>query len=228
MGGIVRDFWHSNDHGWGWFGSGGPTDGWRNGSGVDREAGSWKGRGGESPGGDCGCGGDSAEAGQIIVGDDTANVLTGGGGDDFIVANGGDDVVFAGNGDDFVLANGGDDQIHGGCGNDTLLGGEDDDRIWGDAGDDLTDGDRGNDVLTGGEGADTFQFNVGPEYLGLGSDIVTDFTLGEDHLEIKNGDASLVTFADTGTDVAVYYDGVLIAELQGVADIPQDTSLFFA
>lgn len=218
MGRFARDFWHSTSYRWSWFGS----------DGAVRETGRWHGHDGAHPGGDCGCAGASAEPGQSIVGDDAANVLTGGGGDDFIIANGGDDVVFAGNGDDFVLANGGNDQIHGGCGNDTLLGGEDDDTIWGDAGGDLIDGDRGNDVLTGGQGADTFRFNAGPDYLGLGSDIITDFRLGEDQLLIKNGDVSLVTFADTGSDVTVSYDGVLIAMLLGVADIPQDTGLFFA
>jgi Ca2+-binding RTX toxin-like protein len=65
---------------------------------------------------------------------------------------------------------GGIDNLKGGAGNDTLVGG------------------AGNDVLTGGTGADAFRFYGSSPFIFPpvleGSDVITDFVLGEDRVEL--------------------------------------------
>ena len=65
---------------------------------------------------------------------------------------------------------GGDDRLDGGPGDDRLYGGQGSDRLAGAAGDDR---------LVGGPGTDVFV--VGP---GEGQDTVTDFTDGEDRIDL--------------------------------------------
>jgi large repetitive protein len=58
---------------------------------------------------------------------------------------------------------GGDDTLDGGTGNDTFFGGV------------------GNDIMTGGAGADTFVISAG---FNNGNDVVTDFVVGTDKLQL--------------------------------------------
>jgi len=53
----------------------------------------------------------------------------------------------------------------------------------GGGGNDFLDGGKGADFLTGGAGHDTFSFGA----VGNGVDIVTDFTHGDDHLQVSAG-----------------------------------------
>jgi Ca2+-binding RTX toxin-like protein len=61
---------------------------------------------------------------------------------------------------------------------DFLAGGSAAETLEGGAGADHLDGGQGNDVLTGGSGADFFEFSTN----GGGTDRVTDFEFGQDHL----------------------------------------------
>ena len=54
-------------------------------------------------------------------------------------------------------------------------------KIIGTSGGDTISGAAGNDTLTGGDGADVFIFD------GKGTDVVTDYTSGEDTLKISSG-----------------------------------------
>lgn len=106
-----------------------------------------------------------------------------------------------------VLAGG---LLAGTAGNDILQGHDGDDLIVGDAGDDiLRDGD-GSDTMTGGEGADLFVLSRDGK-----TDIITDFTVGEDKLDLSLWpmlrDASQLTFTiqSYGMDV-IYGDELLI------------------
>ncbi len=93
------------------------------------------------------------------IGSDQRNVMTGNGAANRLEGRGGYDVLSGG---------GGADTLQGGTASDSLAGG---------AGDDLLDGEQGSDTLFGGEGADIFRF--GHRQAGA-SDVVTDFTQGED------------------------------------------------
>ncbi len=84
-------------------------------------------------------------------------------------------------GDDFLSGNGGDDNLWADEGNDTLLGGDGNDNL---------EGERGDDDLSGGAGNDRFLFSRhyygpnGQEATGFGSDIIQDFSIDDDILDV--------------------------------------------
>ena len=78
-------------------------------------------------------------------------------------------------------------KIQGGKGDDFLKGSNDDDILLGGKGNDTLDGGLGNDILTGGAGNDIFV--LAPNQ---GSDLITDFVVGQDLLALKNN----LTFGD--------------------------------
>ena len=100
---------------------------------------------------------------ETVKGDNNANKLWGGGGEDTVYSYEGDDTLYGGNGND---------SLYGGVGNDTL---------YGDTGDDVLDGGTGTDTLTGGDGTDTFVIRPGDGSTTLtDADIVKDFVVGTD------------------------------------------------
>jgi len=100
-----------------------------------------------------------------------------GGGDDVVFGKGGADTIFGGSGDDSLYGGDGVDGIRGGTGNDTLDGG---------AGDDILIGGLGNDILTGGLDVDIFKWVDQDNALRNDQDIVTDFEVGIDKLDISD------------------------------------------
>ncbi|MEZ9283177.1 cadherin-like domain-containing protein, partial [Vibrio lentus] len=66
---------------------------------------------------------------------------------------------------------------------DVLSGGEGDDILYGQGGEDTLIGGLGDDILVGGDGDDLFQW-VDQPFQG-DVDTITDFALGEDHLDIS-------------------------------------------
>jgi Ca2+-binding RTX toxin-like protein len=103
--------------------------------------------------------------------------------------------------DDQLSGTSGADQIKGNAGNDVLMGYAGNDWLDGGVGNDTLDGGAGNDTLTGAKGADLFVSSFGdllvaipPEgtteahiALFLGYDVITDFELGTDHLQMLAG-----------------------------------------
>lgn len=183
---------------------------------------------------------------DVIDGDFGKDVIVGGGGDDHILGNYGnddldggagddrveggvgDDLLRGGNGDDVLYGDhgadtleggNGDDALFGDVGADTLLGGRGEDRLDGGFGADILGGGQGDDVLTGGAGADLFRFARS-----YGNDVITDFTVGVDHLSITDGSAiKTVAQADVDgdgvLDTVITYQGGAIT-LLGVHDVP--------
>lgn len=108
--------------------------------------------------------------------------------------------------DDQLQGTAGADVLMGVAGNDVLLGLAGDDRLVGGVGDDELDGGRGSDALAGGHGADLFVFSFGdiisslpPEgtteahiVLQLGHDVISDFELGVDRLQVRAGENPVV------------------------------------
>ena len=120
--------------------------------------------------------------------------LSGSAHDDVLAGDRRDNVIDGGAGHDTLYGGpgGGDDRLDGGPGDDRLYGGQGSDRLAGAAGDDR---------LVGGPGADVFV--VAP---GEGQDTVTDFTDGEDRID-------LTAFGLAGIDdltVATTTDGVAL------------------
>ena len=86
-------------------------------------------------------------------------------------------------GHDDLEGDSGNDQLFGGGGRDDLEGGSGNDRLNGGAGSDWLEGGFGDDLLTGGKGADVFEFGDDGE---TGHDVITDFTQGQDRLELDD------------------------------------------
>src|SRR6476659_5799469 len=85
---------------------------------------------------------------------------------------GGNDTVYAGTGNDTVSLGAGNDWASGGTGTDKVIGGLGADTVF---------GDDGNDTLFGGADKDSFVFQSS-----FGSDVVLDFTRGNDVLSIQS------------------------------------------
>ncbi|WKE65129.1 retention module-containing protein [Gallaecimonas kandeliae] len=119
---------------------------------------------------------------DIIYGREGDDHISGGGGDDEIHGGGGNDTIDGGAGNDLIYGGAGNDTISGGDGNDIISGGEGNDIIDGGAGNDVIAGGLGDDLLTGGTGNDTFHWGAGE----TGTDTITDFTVGQDVLDLAN------------------------------------------
>ncbi|AWJ86101.1 hypothetical protein TSH58p_20185 (plasmid) [Azospirillum sp. TSH58] len=128
------------------------------------------------------------EGNSLTIGDDSAQVINLGPGDDTTRGGGGNDVVVSTTGRDLLAGDAGNDTLHGGDDDDTLLGGDDDDVVGGGNGNDLLSGDAGNDWLMGEDGNDT----------AIGGD-------GNDVLFGMNGNDLLT--GDAGNDTLVGGDG---------------------
>lgn len=135
-----------------------------------------------------------------------ADALYGGYGADTLDGFGGGDNLFGGDGNDVLRTTGSLSDwdlnyLDGGAGNDTLEGGAQDDIVVGGTGDDL---------LSGGEGADHFEFVLstdGTAFTAFGSDIVTDFSLGDVIRVGTWGERRLdVRFVTQGEDTLVLLD----------------------
>jgi Ca2+-binding RTX toxin-like protein len=76
--------------------------------------------------------------------------------------------------------------VGGTAGADSLSGGAGDQALFGLGGDDKLEGGTGNDVLSGGAGSDLFVFN--PNRPGEGADVIYDFALGTDKIQLSVAD----------------------------------------
>ncbi|MDW2334175.1 VCBS domain-containing protein, partial [Vibrio sp. 1069] len=78
---------------------------------------------------------------------------------------------------DIMLGQDGADTLNGAAGDDILVGG---------LGNDILIGGLGNDILTGGEGSDTFTFTNESLSSEASMDVIKDFNLGEDKLDLSD------------------------------------------
>nr|WP_277876478.1 DUF4347 domain-containing protein [Trichocoleus sp. FACHB-40] len=168
---------------------------------------------------------------ETLVGTAQNDLINGYGGHDTMSGGMGSDRIYGGDGndnligdttaltgtfggDDLIWGGRGSDRIYGGYGNDMLYGEAGNDQIWGDVGNDLLSGGTGNDILTGGAGRDTFVLAKGE-----GSDMITDFRVGEDLIGLAGG-LSLgqvsITQRSTQTVITNNSNGELLAALNNV------------
>ncbi|MFG5382767.1 cadherin-like domain-containing protein, partial [Yoonia sp. R2-816] len=142
------------------------------------------------------------------VGTDQADVISGGGGGEFIFGEDGDDTLLGNNGHDFLsggdgddrLEGGGDnDRLEGGSGNDVLDGGADRDILRGEEGEDQLFGGAGNDNISGGDGADTI-----------------DGGEGTDQLDYNDSDGAVYVNLAAGAAAGAHAEGDTFTSIEGV------------
>lgn len=119
---------------------------------------------------------------DILNGGLNRDFLDGGNGDDILRGGEAGDVLIGGNGIDILLGGQGRDSLFGDDDNDLLNGGTERDILTGGEGADVLIGGQGRDTVTGGKGADTFVYRSAD--LGV-RDVITDFTPGEDSIDLS-------------------------------------------
>jgi Ca2+-binding RTX toxin-like protein len=165
---------------------------------------------------------DGADGDDLLYGQGGDDILIGSGGNDILVGGAGADRLIGGAGrdlasyatstvgiylyvGDFGSTNGdaiGDiytsiegvvgtnfnDTIGWSNGADWLDGGAGNDTLYGLVGGDILIGGAGNDVMTGGSGSDDFRYFG----RGFGNDVITDFKIGEDIIDMRGSGISFV------------------------------------
>ena len=101
--------------------------------------------------------------------------------------------------------------IYGGAGANTIYGYGSNDTLNGGAGNDTLYGGVGTDKLTGGTGRDTFVYANGD-----GKDTITDYTAGQDTLQISSGSIGKTVLANSNKDL-VFTVGSGTVTLTGAA-----------
>ena len=168
----------------------------------------------------------SGGAGNDVIRDIQGNnVFSGNDGDDLLFAGKGDDVLYGDAGNDRLIANAGNDLLLGGRGDDYLNGGAGDDNLLGMDGDDTLIGSSGNNLLSGGDGSDRFVL------ASEGTAIITDFTQGEDFLELPENisfnDLEIIQGSgDNGDDTLINWQSANLAVLDNVDSTEINTSDF--
>ncbi len=164
---------------------------------------------------------------DLIEGGEGDDIIYGGDGSDGINGNNGSDQIYGGTGSDYLNGNAGSDVIYGGAGNDRIRGGAGNDLITGDDGNDYLFGDLGADWLAGGRGKDAIAIGAGTGGMSVETaDILVDFTLGEDVIDLIGSLTlpQLKIFQGTGanandTIIQLVETGEYLAVLQGVSSI---------
>ena len=157
-----------------------------------------------------------------LLGGNGNDTLNGGLGEDILRGHDDDDLLFGGRGADLLWGLEGNDSLQGNVGEDTLKGGNGADFLFGQDGDDELNGDPGDDYLGGGTGSDTLDSGAGNDTLfgeaeadrfvfnlNSGNDLVEDFIVGEDIIEIssKYGFADSEAVLDATNIITTFSNG---------------------
>lgn len=162
-------------------------------------------------------------AGGFIYGADAATTISGGAGNSTITAANGNTVLLNGTASNLVAAGTGNVTLMGGgsTGNNSVFAGSGADQLAGGAGDDFFQAGTGSATITGGGGANLFAFDDGSAG---GTDVITDFQQGTDHLTLQNYGSNAVAAAlgsatiSGGSTFLSLQDGTRIT-LGGVTDL---------
>ena len=167
---------------------------------------------------------------NVITGNSGNNTLLGYSGTDTLYGNNGNDSLYGANNNDILYGGTGDDSLYGGkhndtlygeSGNDSLNGGNGDDSLYGGNNDDNLYGGLGNDELTGGSGNDDFQIVTG-----FGRDLITDYSSGEDSLEISGSySQNDFTFSYASGHTNIYLGDDLLAIIQNATLTAADLNI---
>lgn len=150
------------------------------------------------------------------TGNSESNVMTGNSGDNLLRGGGSSDIMYGGSGDDTLRGNGGNDTLNGGFSDDMLRGGRGNDKLVGGDGNDVLVGGVGRDVLTGGADSDTFRFIKAADSQNSNQrDKITDFTQGEDVIDLARVTPGTLSFIGTGAFTATGQGEVRYNDVSG-------------
>ena len=139
---------------------------------------------------------------NYATGDDNAQFISLGEGNDTLYGGGGDDTVGSAGGDDSLFGEAGNDTMNGGTGADSLWGGTESDVVYGNQQDDLLYGNQASDTLYGGQDSDTVYGGQDTDLLyGNLADDMLYGNLGADTLYGGQGNDAL--FGGQGDDLLI-------------------------
>ena len=104
------------------------------------------------------------------------------------------DTIRGSNFDDNIYSHAGNDSIYGGDGADRIESGDGNDNIWGEGGNDIIDSGNGIDKIWGGTGDNIFYLNN--KALGVNTNIVGDFSVGDNQIRVRVNDNQVTTLAE--------------------------------
>ncbi|MFL0787749.1 MAG: hypothetical protein AB8A67_06540, partial [Prochlorococcus sp.] len=104
------------------------------------------------------------------------------------------------------------DKLFGDSGNDKLSGGTGNDKLYGGSGNDYLNGGTGSDTMHGGSGRDTFRV-----IKGVGWDTITDFTDGQDRIQLGSGTAGVSIINDIWGHANIWQSGDKLATVRDAA-----------
>ncbi|MBB5694155.1 calcium-binding protein [Muricoccus pecuniae] len=153
------------------------------------------------------------------------------------------DFLSGGAGDDLIVAGGGDDLVLGGTGNDALRGDQGNDFIAGGSGDDFLRSGAGSDILVGGCGSDVFYYNFYPAPGTIpsendasgGRDVILDFHSCTDQIDLSGLGVARdeLELTDIGTGLLLSFPNSILnpaargeIELRGLHHIGEGDIIF--
>ncbi|MEQ8394646.1 DUF4347 domain-containing protein [Thalassobaculum sp.] len=166
---------------------------------------------------------------NYAVGDDSAQFISLGEGDDTLYGGDGNDTIGSASGNDALFGDAGNDTVNGGTGADTVWGGTGDDAVYGNQDADVVYGNLGNDVVYGNLGSDTLYGGAGNDLLyggagndtligGLGNDTFQG-GLGNDLFSTGTGSDVIAISAGNGADTVSDFDGAAGDRVQVASNI---------
>lgn len=154
--------------------------------------------------------------------------IKGGGGNDTLLGDLGSDFLRGGTRRDLILGGSGDDTLIGNSFDDTLIGGRGDDVLIAGGQNDILEGGEGQDRLRGGDGKDVFIFE-----LSHGSDLIEDFDVTEDRLQLVNFGVlnenfeSFLSVEDGGVRIEISpTNAIFLAGLESIDGLPDAIDFF--
>ena len=156
---------------------------------------------------------------NTVYGNEGANRVNTGLGDDLIYGGSGDDVVIAGDGNNTIYANDGLNRITTGKGNDVVYTGSGNEIVSTGAGDDLIYAGDGNNTISAGIGNDTVYVGKGVNKFTLDAGIgsTTIFGFDADDLIVRGSGlqaTDVLTATISGNDTLISKGDDLLATLK--------------
>jgi Ca2+-binding RTX toxin-like protein len=149
---------------------------------------------------------------DIALSDGFENKIFSGSGADRIYA-GSRDVVTGGSGNDWMIAESGDgNRLSGGAGDDTIILASKNNRALGGEGNDslIILGGAGSNHLNGGAGADEFWLISEPGDSPAAKQTIADFKAGEDKVGLRGVAFSSLSFEQAGSDTLLRVDDIAV------------------